>query len=155
MAAVERQRRGDPYANMERRQTFHNEGLQVSSIDDNMVLGRAHVPLTQINESAVILNCYEPGQSDEMHAHPGEDHVFVVYRGKLHLTGVEEGEDLTLGPGEFVHIKAGYYYRLHNPGPEPGVYCQFRTLPSKPPKRRIVFFAESARGKREAAETAR
>src|SRR3989442_1711034 len=107
MAAVERERRGDPYATMERRQTFRNEGLQVSSIDDNMVLGRAHVPLTQINESAVILNCYEPGQSDEMHAHPGEDHVFVVYRGKLHLTGVEEGEDLTLGPGEFVHIKAG------------------------------------------------
>jgi quercetin dioxygenase-like cupin family protein len=153
MAAPERERR-DPREGMERRQTFRNDGIVVSSIDDNMVLGRAHVPLTEINQSAVILNCYEPGQSDEMHAHPGEDHVFVVYRGRLHLTGVEEGEDLTLEPGQFAHIKAGYYYQLHNPGPDPAVYCQFRTLPAKPPKRRIVFFSESARGKRE-AEAAR
>ena len=35
---------------MERRQAFRNEGMQVSSIDDNMVLGRAHVPLTEIND---------------------------------------------------------------------------------------------------------
>jgi quercetin dioxygenase-like cupin family protein len=149
MTAPERERR-DPYESMEERRAFSNEGWQVASIDDNMVLGRAHVPLTKINESAVILNCYEAGQSDEMHAHPGEDHVFVVHRGKLHLTGVEEGEDLTLGEGQFVHIKAGYYYRLHNPGPDPAVYFQVRTLPAKPPKKRIVFFSESARGKREA-----
>ena len=64
---------------------------------------------------------------------------------------MESGEDVVLGPGQFVHIDAGYYYRLHNPGPEPAVYCQFRTVPAKPPKRRIVFFAESARGKREGA----
>jgi quercetin dioxygenase-like cupin family protein len=130
---------------------FKNKGWQVASIDENAVLERAaHVPLTQHDESAVILNCYEPGQSDEMHCHPKEEHTFLVWKGKLHLTGVEDGEDVVLGPGEFVHIDANYYYRLHNPGPEPAVYCQFRTLPARPPKRRIVFFSESARGKREA-----
>jgi quercetin dioxygenase-like cupin family protein len=72
----------------------------------------------------VILNCYQPGQHDEMHAHPKEEHTFLVWKGKLHLTGVETGEDLVLGPGQFVHIDANYYYRLHNPGPEPAVYCQ-------------------------------
>lgn len=58
------------------------------------------------------------------------------------------------GPGQLVHVDANNYYRLQNPGPEPAVYCQFRTLPAKPPKRRIVFFEESARGKRQAAARA-
>lgn len=130
---------------------FRSNGWQVASIDDNAVVERAaHVPLTQQDESAVILNCYQPGQADEMHCHPKEEHTFLVWQGKLHLTGVEDGEDIVLEAGQFVHIDANYYYRLHNPGPEPAVYCQFRTLPARPPKRRIVFFNESARGKRAA-----
>ena len=39
----------------------------------------------------------------------------------------------TTGPGQFVTIDANYYYRLHNPGPERAVYCQFRTVPLKQP----------------------
>ena len=141
----------DRYAAMVERQAMRTKGWQVASIDDNARLDRsAHVPLTQYDESAVILNCYAPGQHDEMHCHPKEEHVFLVWKGKLHLTGVEDGEDVTLGEGQFVHIDANYYYRLHNPGPDPAVYCQFRSLPAKAPKRRIVFFEESARGKREA-----
>jgi len=151
VAQPEREGRQDLYATIGERQSIKTKGWQVASIDDNAVLDRsAHVPLTRMDEAAVILNCYAPGQHDEMHAHPSEEHVFLVWAGKLHLTGVEDGEDVTLGPGQFVHIDAGYYYRLHNPGPEGAVYCQFRTLPAKPPTRRIVFFAESARGKREA-----
>ncbi len=148
MAEAE-QPRENPRESMPKRQSFRSKGWQVSSIEKWGTTDRsAFVPLTEMDESAVILNCYQPGQHDEMHAHPKEEHVFVVWKGKLHLTGVEDGEDLTLGPGEFVHIDAGYYYRLHNPGPEPAVYCQFRTVPAKQPKRRIVFFEESARGKR-------
>jgi quercetin dioxygenase-like cupin family protein len=147
--------RRNPYAAMVERQALRTKGWQVASIAENAVLERsAYVPLTQQDESAVILNCYQPGQADEMHAHPGEEHTFLVWQGKLHLTGVEDGEDVVLGPGQFVHIDANYYYRLHNPGPEPAIYCQFRTLPAKPPKRRIVFFSESARGKRAAAAAA-
>jgi quercetin dioxygenase-like cupin family protein len=153
MAEGEPRREGrNPYETLVERQQFRSKGWQVASIDEQMVLDKsAYVPLTQQDESSVILNCYQPGQHDEMHAHPKEEHTFLVWKGKLHLTGVETGEDLVLGPGQFVHIDANYYYRLHNPGPEPSVYCQFRTLPAKPPKRRIVFFEESARGKRAAA----
>ena len=148
--------RANPRANMEQRQIIHTKGWQAASIPGNAELEEsAFVPLTQLGESAVILNCYQPGQSDEMHAHPKEEHVFLVWEGRLHLTGVEEGEDVILEKGQFVHIDNGYYYRLHNPGPGPAVYCQFRTLPAKEPKRRIVFFSESARGKREAAAAAK
>ena len=131
---------------------MESKGWQVASIAENATTAaQGLVRLTQQDESAVLLNCYPPGHSDEMHCHPKEEHVFLVWQGKLHITGVEEGEEMTLGPGQFVHIDANYYYRLHNPGPEPAVYCQFRTLPARPPKRRIVLYEESARGKREGA----
>ena len=62
-----------------------------------------------------------------------------------------DGEDVTLGPGQFVQIAAGYYYRLHNPGTEPAVYCQFGTVPVRTPKRTTVLYSESRRGKQTAA----
>jgi quercetin dioxygenase-like cupin family protein len=141
------ERRGDPLARMAEHQTLRTRGWQVADIEESAV-PKGFVALTQQDESAVILNCYAPGQHDEMHCHPKEEHVFLVWQGKLHLTGVEDGEDVVLEKGQFVHIDANYYYRLHNPGPEPAVYCQFRTLPLKQPKRRITFWEESARGKR-------
>ena len=88
------------------------------------------------------------GQKDAMHCHPMEEHVFMVWTGKLHLTGIEEGEDVVLEAGQYVHIDANYYYRLHNPGPDAAVYVQFRTLPTREPKKRIVPVEESARGKK-------
>ena len=124
-------------------------GWQVADIPGAMELEKsAFVALTEQDDSAVILNCYQPGQKDAMHCHPMEEHVFMVWTGKLHLTGIEEDEDVVLEAGQYVHIDANYYYRLHNPGPAPAVYLQFRTLPAKEPKKRIVPVEESARGKK-------
>src|SRR5215217_3665117 len=81
---------------------YANKGWQVADINQLKETQKsAFVALTEMDESAVILNCYQPGQHDEMHAHPKEEHVFLVWQGRLHLTGVEDGEDVTLGPGEF------------------------------------------------------
>ena len=133
---------------------LHTKGWQVSSIDAHARFpsptGQAFIMLSQQRTSAMVINCYGPGVADEMHCHPASAHTFLVWRGKLHLTGIEEGEDVTLGPGEFAQIAAGSYYRLHNPGPEPAVYCQFRTVPAKRPKRSMVLFSESRRGKQAA-----
>ena len=108
MAEAE-QPRENPRESMPKRQSFRSKGWQVSNIEKwGETQKSAFVPLTEHDESAVILNCYQPGQHDEMHAHPKEEHVFIVWKGKLHLTGVEDGEDVTLGPGEFVHIDAGW-----------------------------------------------
>ena len=156
MSEADPRRQGpNPRDQMIERQMLRTRGWQAASIDENAITERsAFVPLTEMDESAVILNCYQPGQSDEMHCHPKEEHTFLVWKGKLHLTGVETGEDVVLSEGQFVTIDANYYYRLHNPGPDPAVYCQFRTLPARQPKRRMVLFSESARGKRAAAEAA-
>jgi mannose-6-phosphate isomerase-like protein (cupin superfamily) len=139
-------------------QKLRTRGWQVCSIDDNerfiSSTGRNFVQLTKMEESGVRINCYEAGASDEMHCHPGSEHSFLVWKGRLHITGVEDGEDVIVGPGEFVQIDAGYYYRLHNPGPEPAVYVQFRSIRAKQPLESTVLFSQSARGKRAAAEGA-
>ena len=138
----------------ESRLKFRSEGWLASNIDENADSpdrSSSFVLLSKLKHSRVVINCYEPGQADEMHCHPGSEHTFLVWRGQLHVRGVEEGEELTLGPGDFVQIKAGYYYQLHNPGPEMAVYCQFGTVPAKPPKKTMVFFSESRRGKQAAA----
>ena len=139
----------------ESKQTLKTKGWQVSSVEDNAGFssptGRNFIMLTKEKASRVVINCYNPGASDEMHCHPGSEHTFLVWQGQLHLTGIEDGEDVTLGPGQFVQIAAGYYYRLHNPGTEPAVYCQFGTVPVRTPKRTTVLYSESRRGKQDAA----
>lgn len=139
----------NPRDGMEDRQLLRTRGWQVASIDANAPPDRElHVRLTEQRGSAVVLSAVATGYVEEMHCHPKEEHVFLVWRGKLHVTGLQDGEDVVLGPGQFVHIDANYYYELHNPGPEQAVYYQVRTLPSKQPKRRKVLFTESAPGKR-------
>jgi quercetin dioxygenase-like cupin family protein len=132
---------------------FQSDGWQVSNLDDH-VQDRGTVLLSRFKDSGVVINCYQPGQADEMHAHPKSEHTFLVWKGQLHVKGVEDGEEMTLGPGDFVQIKAGYYYQLHNPGTEMAVYCQFRTIPANPAKTGRVWFAQSHRGKAEAAKAA-
>ena len=138
----------------ESRLKFKSDGWLVSNLDENADdpnRETSFVMLSKLKDSRVVMNVYESGQADEMHCHPGSEHTFLVWRGKLHLRGIEPGEELTLGPGDFVQIKAGYYYQLHNPGPEQAVYCQFGTVPARPPKKTMVFYSESRRAKQEAA----
>lgn len=136
---------------------FRTAGWQVADLDQaadfSSPTGRKRIVLTRYHDAEVCINCYAPGASDEMHCHPGGDHAFLVWRGKLHITGVETGEDLVVQPGQVVHIASGYYYRLHNPGPEPAIYCNFQPTPPRRVKRNTVLFVESARGKRQGAAT--
>ena len=155
MTQTQTQTRGEGEERLESRDfgsrlRFQSDGWMVSNLDEH-VKDRGTVLLSRFKDSGVVINCYQPGQADEMHAHPKSEHTFLVWKGQLHIRGVEDGEELTLNPGDFVQIKAGYYYQLHNPGPEPAVYCQFGTVPAKPPKRNMVFFSESRRGKQAAA----
>ncbi len=131
---------------------FQSEGWMVSNLDEH-VKAQGTVLLSRFKDSGVVINCYQPGQADEMHAHPKSEHTFLVWKGQLHVRGVEEGEELTLNPGDFVQIKAGYWYQLHNPGTEQAIYCQFRTIPAKPAKQGRVWFAQSRRGKQAAAKS--
>jgi len=120
---------GDPT----KKQKLTTPSWQVVSLADNAQPGRgSYQRLTNNKRAHIALNYYEPGQRDEMHCHPGSEHIFMVFRGALTIRGINEGEEITLQPGELVHIKAGHYYQLANETDGVTVLYQVATNPIKP-----------------------
>ena len=100
---------------------FQSDGWLVSSFVDNVSFGsptgQDFVLFGKQKDSNEVINCHAPVAEDFMHCRLGAEHTLLICQGKLHLCGVEDGEDVTLGPLKFVQIKAGHYYQLQNPGP--------------------------------------
>ncbi|HLQ33647.1 MAG TPA: cupin domain-containing protein [Chloroflexota bacterium] len=119
-----------------RKQKLRSKGWQVVSIPDNVRPREkgSYIQLTDARHAKCVINVYKPGQRDEMHCHPGSEHIFMVFQGELHIYGVNEGEDVILRPGEFVHINASYYYQLCNETDDLTVLYQVATKPAKPVK---------------------
>jgi mannose-6-phosphate isomerase-like protein (cupin superfamily) len=121
----------------EQRQKRRTKGWQVASIRDNIEVqppGHSYIKLTNNRYADVALNVYRPGQRDEMHCHPGSEHIFLVFQGELHIRGLDPDEDVVLRPGELVHINQSYYYQLANETDDITVLYQVATKPAKPPK---------------------
>jgi mannose-6-phosphate isomerase-like protein (cupin superfamily) len=120
-----------------RKQRLRSKGWQVASIPDAVRMNankHSYVQLTDDRYAKVAINVYQPGQKDEMHCHPGSEHLFMVFQGELHIRGLDSEEDVVLKPGELVHIKQSYYYQLANETDEVTVLYQVATKPAKPPK---------------------
>ncbi len=67
------------------------------------------------NEAMLVgMNCLEPGQSMEKHAHQKQNRFYLVLQGKgLFRVGDQEGD---FGPGTVVWIPAGNSHRIQNLG---------------------------------------
>ena len=122
-----------PRENVQDRQMLTTPSWQVASIPMNAVPKKkgSRIGLTENKRAQVALNVYPPHRRDEMHCHPGSEHIFLVWQGALTIRGINEGEEVTLKPGELVHIKAGHYYQLANETNEPAVLYQVATVPVK------------------------
>ena len=107
------------------------KGWQVANIQEYVEKWNGG-PVTDNRYARCVVNVYQPGQSDEMHCHPGSEHIFMVVEGELHITGINEGEDLILKPGELVHMNQSYFHRLDNPTDQVTVFFQVATKPPKP-----------------------
>jgi quercetin dioxygenase-like cupin family protein len=117
------------------RQKLTTPSWQVASIPANAkpkVGGGSYIGLSHNKRASVALNVYTPRKRDEMHCHPGSEHIFLVWQGQLTIRGINESEEITLNPGEFVHIKAGHYYQLCNDTDDITVLYQVATEPVKP-----------------------
>jgi mannose-6-phosphate isomerase-like protein (cupin superfamily) len=116
-----------------KKQMLTTPSWQVVSIPENAKPREkgSYIGLTRNKRANVALNYYKPGMRDEMHCHPGSEHIFLVWQGELTIRGINEGEEMTLKPGELVHIKAGHYYQLANETQEPAVLYQVATVPVK------------------------
>jgi mannose-6-phosphate isomerase-like protein (cupin superfamily) len=121
----------------EQKQTLRTEGWQVVSIADNIKArddGHSYIQLTNGRHAKAVINVYPPGKKDEMHCHPGSEHIFMVFQGQLHIYGVKDGEDVVLKAGDLIHIRASYFYQLCNESDELTVLYQVATKPAKPPR---------------------
>ncbi len=119
------------------KQRLRTKGWQVVSLADAVQVNdnkSSYCRLTDNRYAHVAMNVYQPGQKDEMHCHPGSEHIFMVFRGELHIRGIDSDEDVVLTPGEFVHINQSYYYQLANETDDVTVLYQVATNPPKPPK---------------------
>jgi len=125
------------YRNYKPKEKLRSEGWQALSVWDNVQLDAdipSRIGLTNKRYATVGINIYPPGGRDEMHCHPGSEHVFFVLQGQLRIYGVKEGEDVILNPGEFVHINQSYFYQLANETNETTIIYSVFTKPPKPPK---------------------
>ncbi|MPZ13069.1 MAG: cupin domain-containing protein [Chloroflexi bacterium] len=123
------------------KQRLTTASWQVVSIPDNARPDRgSYQRLTKNKRAHIALNYYGPGQRDEMHCHPGSEHIFMVWQGELTIRGINTGEEAKLRPGEIVHINAGHYYQLANETDGVTVLYQVATEPLKStPTRRRSF----------------
>src|SRR5207248_4266690 len=127
--------RGDRH--YEEKQKLRTKGWQVVSLPENVVVDPntdGYIALTSNRYAQVAINVYQPGQKDEMHCHPGSEHIFMVFQGELHIRGINDGEDVILKPGELVHINQSYFYQLANETDGVTVLYQVATHPPKPSK---------------------
>ncbi len=124
--------RGEP-EELSKKQKLTTASWQVVSIPDNARPRErgSYIALTRNKRANIALNYYKPGMRDEMHCHPGSEHIFMVWQGELTIRGINPDEEIKLKPGELVHINAGHYYQLANETDEPTVLYQVATTPVK------------------------
>ena len=122
-----------PREDLSKKQKLTTASWQVISIPENAKPQErgSYIGMTRNKRANIALNYYKPGMRDEMHCHPGSEHIFMVWQGELTIRGINEGEEITLKPGELVHINAGHYYQLANETNEPTVLYQVATVPVK------------------------
>jgi len=117
---------------------LETKGWQAFSIPENVELGAdagSRITFSNKRYAQAGINIYPPGRKDEMHCHPGSEHIFMVVQGQLHIYGINEGEDVVLNPGELVHINQSYFYQLCNETDEMCVLYGVFTKPPKPAKK--------------------
>lgn len=77
--------------------------------------GRSDIPIGATDRMTVILKSYADGGENEIHAHPHEDHVFVVLQGQASFYG-PNGELKQANAYDGVVLPAGTFYRFVSSG---------------------------------------
>ena len=80
--------------------------------------GRTDTPLAASDKMWVVLKTYAADGENGLHAHPNEDHTFVVLQGEASFYG-PNGETRTIGKNEGVLLPHGTFYRFKATSDEP------------------------------------
>ncbi|MEX2455505.1 MAG: cupin domain-containing protein [Rhodospirillaceae bacterium] len=95
--------------------------------------GRTDTPLAATEDMSIRLKIYAEGGENELHAHPGEDHSFIVLQGRVRFYDPDGGETV-LGADQGIMLPKGTLYRFTAIEGEPLVMLRigtpnFRKLP--------------------------
>ena len=105
--------------------------------------GKLDLPLAATDRMWIVLKSYASGGENEIHAHPNEDHVFVVLRGEADFFG-PKGELKVVGRYECALLPRGTYYSFKARGDEPLVMLRIGTVvdPEQDPIYRVDIDGE-------------
>jgi quercetin dioxygenase-like cupin family protein len=73
------------------------------------------------------LNSFEPGQEHALHAHAGQDKLYVILQGSATVQIGEQTQHLTAGDAALA--PSGIPHAIHNPGPERLIVMAILTPP--------------------------
>jgi mannose-6-phosphate isomerase-like protein (cupin superfamily) len=85
--------------------------------------GRTNMPLAGTDQMSVVLKVYAEGGENEVHAHPNEDHIFLILQGEAQFYG-PNGELAVVGKNQGIMLPAGSLYRFHANGDENLVFVR-------------------------------
>lgn len=92
--------------------------------------GRADMPVAGTENMSVVLKAYASGGENEVHAHPYEDHFFLVLQGSAHF--YNHKRDIgTIGRNQGVMIPRGAYYMFEAGIEEPLVMLRVGAVTDK------------------------
>jgi mannose-6-phosphate isomerase-like protein (cupin superfamily) len=75
--------------------------------------GRSDTLCAASDALTITLKVYASGGENALHAHPGEDHAFVVLAGEATFE-FGDGSTTVLGPNQGVLVPRGSYYRFQS-----------------------------------------
>jgi mannose-6-phosphate isomerase-like protein (cupin superfamily) len=99
--------------------------------------GRLDTVLAETDVMQIRMKCYAAGGENALHAHPAEDHTFVVLAGQARFWG-SDGEIATLGRNQGILLPRGCYYRFESCADEPLVLLRVGARTARIPVPRIA-----------------
>lgn len=98
--------------------------------------GRSDCLLAGTDLMSIRIKCYAQGGENALHAHPAEDHAFIVLGGAARFVG-EEGEISVLTKNQGIMLPKGTYYRFESCGDTPLVLLRVGAAKERPKISRI------------------
>ncbi|MEE8517295.1 MAG: cupin domain-containing protein, partial [Alphaproteobacteria bacterium] len=101
--------------------------------------GNTEVPLAMTDKLWLKIKVYAEGGENRLHAHPHQDHSFIVLQGRARFYG-PEGESRECGPNEGIMLPAGSFYHFCNITDQPLVLLRIGATvdDGKHPDMRII-----------------
>ncbi|MCX7594901.1 MAG: hypothetical protein N2235_14300 [Fischerella sp.] len=108
--------------------------------------GRSDYVLASTDLMSIRIKCYAQGGENVLHAHPAEDHAFVILAGAARFSG-KEGELAMLTKNQGILLPNGFCYKFESCGEEPLVMLRLGAQKEKLEINRIGLDGKSLPGK--------